>query len=81
MSNTVTEQSRDATVVSRERRSTRVFQAIRLNISGRNKTGNAIWESTSALAVNCHGCAYSSRYDYPSGSWVTLHVLSQHFGG
>src|SRR5579872_4483036 len=66
---------------SKKRRSTRLFQAVPLKISGQNKTGTKISELTSALAVNCHGCVYSLRYEYVSGSWVTLHILTQELDG
>jgi hypothetical protein len=58
----------------KKRRSTRVFQPIALSIYARNKLGNAFKESTTASTVNCHGCMYSSRHEYQSGSWVTLEI-------
>jgi hypothetical protein len=60
------------------RRSTRVFQAVPLSISGQNRTGNLFLESTSAVAINCHGCLYPSRYEYRHGSWVTIEVPNQY---
>jgi hypothetical protein len=56
------------------RRSTRVFQAVPLSISGMNELGNPFLEMTSAVAFNCHGCLYRSRYHNRPGSWVTLHM-------
>jgi hypothetical protein len=67
-----------ATAVSNGRRSTRVFQAVPLSVSGQNRIGNLFLESTSAVAVNCHGCLYPSRHEYRHGSWVTLEVPNQH---
>ena len=58
------------------RRSTRVFQAIPLSISGTNELGNPFLEISSAVAVNCHGCLYRSRYHNRPGAWVTLHMAA-----
>lgn len=63
------------------RRSTRLFQSLRLSISGQNRIGNPVVELASAVAVNCHGCLYSSRYDYRLGSWVTLEAVNQQVKG
>jgi hypothetical protein len=59
------------------RRSTRVFQAVPLSVSGTNELGNPFLEMTSAVALNCHGCLYRSRYHNRPGSWVTLHMPNQ----
>src|SRR6202049_517537 len=67
-----------AAAASNSRRSTRVFQAVPLSVSGQNRVGNLFLESTSAVAVNCHGCLYPSRHEYRHGSWVTLEVPNQH---
>lgn len=67
-----------ATAPANARRSTRVFQAVPLSVSGQNRIGNLFLESTSAVAVNCHGCLYPSRHEYRHGSWVTLEVPNQH---
>src|SRR5580698_9876942 len=56
------------------RRSTRLFQSVPLSISGMNELGNPFLEMTSAVAFNCHGCLYRSRYHNRPGSWVTLHM-------
>jgi hypothetical protein len=58
------------------RRTTRVFQAVPLSVSGMNELGNPFLEMTSAVAFNCHGCLYRSRYHNRPGSWVTLHMAS-----
>ncbi len=79
--NTIARSSSPASLVADQRRSTRLFQAVPLKVSGQNKTGNSISELTSALAVNCHGCVYSSRYEYVAGAWVTLHILTQELDG
>jgi len=69
----------DATTLGVEhaRRSTRVFQAVPLSVSGQNRIGNLFLESTSAVSVNCHGCLYPSRNEYRHGSWVTIEVPNQ----
>lgn len=52
-----------------------------LNISGQNRVGNPVSELASAVAVNFHGCLYSSRYDYRLGSWVTMEAAKQQIEG
>ena len=39
-----------------------------------NELGNPFLEMTSAVAFNCHGCLYRSRYHNRPGAWVTLHM-------
>jgi hypothetical protein len=58
------------------RRSTRIFKSVPLSVSGYNRLGSTFMETTSAVAVNCHGCLYPSRHEYKPGSWVTLEVPS-----
>jgi hypothetical protein len=52
-----------------------------LNISGQNRVGNPVSELASTVAVNFHGCLYSSRYDYRLGSWLTLDAVNQQIKG
>ena len=59
------------------RRSTRIFQVVPVTISSRGEAGNPFMESTSTLALNCHGCLYPSQHKYDPGSWVTLEVPTQ----
>jgi hypothetical protein len=66
-----------AMAVANARRSTRIFQAVPLSVSGQSRIGNLFLESTSAVAVNCHGCLYPSRHEYRHGSWVTIEVPNQ----
>ena len=63
------------------RRSTRILRSVLLNISGQNRVGNPVSELASAVAVNLHGCLYSSRYDYRLGSWVTMEAANQQIEG
>jgi hypothetical protein len=59
------------------RRSTRIFQPVRLKVLGESRVGTSQVEWTSAVAVSCHGCLYGSRHEYRPGSWVTLEVSNQ----
>jgi hypothetical protein len=56
------------------RRSTRLERPVPLKILGTNRRGEPFQENTSALAVNLHGCRYSSRHEYAPEGWVTLQV-------
>ena len=77
MPNPEPEKDTSLATVANSRRSTRIFQAIPLSVSGQNRTGNLFLDSTSAVSVNCHGCLYPSRYEYRHGSWVTIEVPDQ----
>lgn len=67
--------------VGNARRSTRIFRAVPLKVSGQTRVGNSFLELTYAVAVNCHGCLCRSRHEYRAGSWVTLEVLDQQING
>jgi hypothetical protein len=56
------------------RRSSRVERLVPLLILGTNRSGEPFQEKTSAVAVNLHGCRYSSRHECAPESWVTLQV-------
>jgi hypothetical protein len=56
------------------RRSSRVERPVPLLILGTNRSGEHFQEKTAAVAVNLHGCRYSSRHEYAPESWVTLQV-------
>jgi hypothetical protein len=56
------------------RRSSRVERTVPLLVLATNRRGETFQEKTSAVAVNLHGCRYSSRHDYAPESWVTLQV-------
>ncbi len=77
MSESRTSKDSAAIAAAHARRSTRIFQAVPLSISGQNRIGNLFLESTSAVSVNCHGCLYPSRHEYRHGSWVTIEVPNQ----
>jgi len=63
------------------RRSTRIFKTVPLSVSGHNRLGSTFQETTSAVAMNCHGCLYPSRHEYKPGSWVTLELPSDPASG
>jgi hypothetical protein len=56
------------------RRSSRIEHAVSLIVLGTNRRGEIFQERTSAVAVNLHGCRYSSRHEYAPDGWVTLQV-------
>jgi len=56
------------------RRSSRIDHSVPLVVLATNRRGETFQERTSALAVNLHGCRYSSRHDYVADGWVTLQV-------
>jgi hypothetical protein len=56
------------------RRSSRLERLVPLLILGTNRSGEPFQEKTSAVAVNLHGCRYSSRHECAPESWVTLQV-------
>lgn len=58
----------------RKRRSTRIMQAVPLNVSGVDALGRPFTEHTSTLIINCHGCRYQSKHYVLKNMWVTLEV-------
>src|SRR5271169_3018836 len=56
------------------RRSSRIERPVSLIVLGTNRRGEIFQERTSAVAVNLHGCRYSSRHEYAPEGWVTLQV-------
>jgi hypothetical protein len=56
------------------RRSSRVERPISLIVLGTNRRGEIFQERTAAVAVNLHGCRYSSRHEYSPDGWVTLQI-------
>jgi hypothetical protein len=56
------------------RRSSRIERAVPLVVLATNRRGETFQERTSAVAVNLHGCRYSSRHDIAPEGWVTLQV-------
>lgn len=59
---------------ARKRRSTRIVQAVPLNVTGVDALGRPFQERTSSLTINCHGCRYQSKHYVLKNMWVTLEV-------
>src|SRR5437773_758452 len=70
----VSENANNATVELRNRRSTRIVQAVPLVVTGVDALGSPFVERTSALSVNCHGCRYQSKNYVLKNMWVTLEI-------
>ncbi len=56
------------------RRSGRLFEPVPLVVRGIDLLGQPFEERTSTLALNLHGCRYSSKYHLPKNTWVTLEL-------
>jgi hypothetical protein len=64
----------------RKRRSTRIVQAVPLEITGVDALGRPFVERTSSLILNCHGCRYQSKHYVLKNMWVKLEVPHQEAG-
>src|SRR5215472_2017386 len=58
----------------RQRRSTRIVQAVPLVVTGVDALGRPFVERTSSLILNCHGCRYQSKHYVLKNMWVTLEI-------
>src|SRR6202790_4629661 len=58
----------------RKRRSTRIVQAVPLEITGVDALGRPFVERTSSLILNCHGCRFQSKHYVLKNMWVRLEV-------
>ncbi|HEY2460657.1 MAG TPA: hypothetical protein VGI16_07610 [Candidatus Acidoferrum sp.] len=58
----------------RKRRSTRIVQAVPLQVMGVDALGRPFNERTSSLIINCHGCRYQSKHYVLKNMWVTLEI-------
>jgi hypothetical protein len=58
----------------RKRRSTRIVQAVPLEVTGVDALGRPFVERTSSLILNCHGCRYQSKHYVLKNMWVKLEV-------
>jgi|HubBroStandDraft_4_1064222.scaffolds.fasta_scaffold00824_7 hypothetical protein len=56
------------------RRSDRFFEPVPLVVRGIDLLGQPFEERTATLALNLHGCRYSSKYHLPKNTWVTLEL-------
>ena len=58
----------------RKRRSTRIVQAVPLEVTGVDALGRPFVERTSSLILNCHGCRYQSKHYVLKNMWVKLEI-------
>jgi hypothetical protein len=58
----------------RKRRSTRIVQAVPLQVTGVDALGRPFVEKTSSLILNCHGCRYQSKHYVLKNMWVKLEI-------
>jgi hypothetical protein len=59
---------------TQRRRSERISQSLPLIVRGIDLLGQPFEERTSTLALNLHGCRYSSKHHLPKNTWVTLEL-------
>lgn len=70
-----TVQEVDSTQVSSQRRrSERVPQSLPIIVRGIDLFGQPFEERTATLALNLHGCCYSSKRHLPKDTWLTLEL-------
>jgi len=70
----VSEGSANPATELRKRRSTRIVQAVPLQVTGVDALGRPFVERTSTLIINCHGCRYQSKHYVLKNMWVSLEV-------
>ena len=71
---TVPETLSSASSELRKRRSTRIVQAVPLEITGVDALGRPFVERTSSLILNCHGCRYQSKHYVLKNMWLKVQV-------
>jgi hypothetical protein len=59
---------------TQRRRSERIAKSLAVIVRGIDLLGQPFEERTSTLALNLHGCRYSSKHHLPKNTWVTLEV-------
>jgi hypothetical protein len=59
---------------TQRRRSERVSESVPLIVRGIDLLGQPFEERTSTLALNLHGCRYSSKHHLPRNTWITLQI-------
>src|SRR5215469_2603315 len=69
-----TESAANTSTELRKRRSTRIVQAVPLQVTGVDALGRPFAERTSTLILNCHGCRYQSKHYVLKNMWVNLEV-------
>jgi hypothetical protein len=58
----------------RKRRSTRIVQAVPLQVTGVDALGRPFVERTASLILNCHGCRYQSKHYVLKNMWVKVDI-------
>ena len=56
------------------RRSDRLSQSVPVIVRGIDLLGQPFEERTATLALNLHGCRYSSKHHLPRNTWITLEL-------
>jgi hypothetical protein len=64
----------DSNQHTQRRRSERISESVPVIVRGIDLLGQPFEERTSTLALNLHGCRYSSKHHLPRNSWITLEV-------
>ncbi len=59
---------------TQKRRSTRIVQAVPINVAGVDALGQPFKERTTTVMINCHGCKYQSKHYVPKNSMITLEI-------
>jgi hypothetical protein len=59
---------------AKNRRSTRIVQAVPLTVTGVDALGRPFQERTSTLIINCGGCRYQSKHYVLKNMWLTFEV-------
>ncbi len=59
---------------TQKRRSTRIVQAVPINVAGVDALGQPFKERTTTVMINCHGCKYQSKHYVPKNSAITLEI-------
>ncbi|MBZ5696745.1 MAG: hypothetical protein LAN36_15470 [Acidobacteriia bacterium] len=59
---------------TQRRRSERISKSVPLIVRGIDLLGQPFEERTSTLALNLHGCRYSSKHHLPKNTWVTIEL-------
>ena len=57
------------------RRSERVSESLPVVIRGVDLLGQPFEERTATVNLNLHGCRYTSKYQLPRNSWITLELV------
>jgi hypothetical protein len=59
---------------TQRRRSERLSKSVAVIVRGIDLLGQPFEERTSTLALNLHGCRYSSKHHLPKNTWITVEV-------